>query len=162
MEIGNPTTRAQISSPRPSPKPALCVHRHDHWATTGLHLVLMLRLPGHLGRPGARPARPAPRRVRVAGLSVHSPIGALIGRVSGAAWADSPRSGSIGAPCPAPSAPCASHASHSGGPRAGAMGGARASTPMCSRIRLICTPSVMNARMRLLPPQKGHTSGKTS
>ena len=81
--IGNPTTLAQISSLQPPSKPALCLRRHDHWADHWASPVLMLRLPGHLGGPGARPARPAPRRVRVAGLSVHSPIGALIGRVIG-------------------------------------------------------------------------------
>ena len=77
--LGNPTTRAQMPPCSHPQNP----HSACTAATTGLHLVLMLRLPGHLGRPGARPARPAPRRVRVAGLSVHSPIGALIGRVIG-------------------------------------------------------------------------------
>ncbi|NDH53127.1 MAG: hypothetical protein EBY24_14290, partial [Betaproteobacteria bacterium] len=30
--IGNPTTRAQISSLQPPSKPAFCLRRHDHWA----------------------------------------------------------------------------------------------------------------------------------
>ena len=32
---------------------------------------------------------------------------------------------------------------------------------MCARILLICTRSVMNPMMRMLPPHKGHTSGNT-
>ena len=33
--IGNPTTRAQISSLQPPSKPAFCVRSHDHWASPG-------------------------------------------------------------------------------------------------------------------------------
>lgn len=44
-----------------------------------------------------------------------------------------------------PSSVCASQSSHSGGPRAGDMCGGSESTPMCSRIRLICTPSPVAA-----------------
>ncbi len=71
LGIGNPSTRAWIPPPQPSPKPALCVRCHGHWAAPGLHLILilMLRLPGHWGRPGARPARPAPRRRAFASAS---------------------------------------------------------------------------------------------
>jgi len=32
---------------------------------------------------------------------------------------------------------------------------------MCARILLICTPSVTNAMLRILPPHRGHTSGNT-
>lgn len=56
--IGNPTTLAQTSSrSHPQNPHAACAA-----ATIGLHLVLLLRLPSQLGRPRARPARPAPRR----------------------------------------------------------------------------------------------------
>jgi hypothetical protein len=83
-----------------------------------------------------------------------SRVDALIDVVVGAACAARSQSGSK---CP-PSFDCAPQSSHSGGPRAGDMCDGCESTPMCSRIRLICVPSVMNAIRRICPPHSGHSS----
>ena len=116
----------------------------------------MLRLPGHLGRPGARPARPTPRRAFASPVCAFTTQCADRIRHRALSGLTRPQPGSIRPPSPAPPAPCASQASHSGGPRPGAIHGARVCTPRCSRIRLICTPPRGCARSA---PPKGSAPG---
>jgi hypothetical protein len=52
--------------------------------------------------------------------------------------------------------------SHSGGRRAGAIGGGDVGSPKCERISRTAQASVMKAMIRISPPQRGQTSGKTS
>jgi len=59
-------------------------------------------------------------------------------------------------------APCASHASRRGGPRAGLMRGGSESTPMCSSMWRKSALCVMKAMMRICPPHRGHNKGNTS
>jgi hypothetical protein len=54
---------------------------------------------------------------------------------------------------------------HAASMSAGVEGRLRASTPFfarCLRIAPITLGSVMNAMMRIVPPQRGHTNGSTS